>query len=191
MRQQVLAALAAVPFAAAAAPTDTPLATATAGAQLPLEHFTRHDEFGDVKISPDGEYLAMTAGRYGRSAIAFVRRSDRKVVGGAMRQAGVLAAAAIVALEQMVDRLAEDHANARLLAQALASCRGAQVAPVETNIVVATLEGRSAPDIVASLRTAGVLASAMDAQTLRLVTHRDVDRGDCERAAQAIERALA
>ncbi len=88
MRQQVLAALAAFPFAAAAAPADTPLATATAAAQLPLEHFTRHDEFGDAKISPDGEYLAMTAGKYGRSAIAFVRRSDRKVVGGARAPEG-------------------------------------------------------------------------------------------------------
>jgi threonine aldolase len=118
-------------------------------------------------------------------------RRVRKLLGGGMRQAGVLAAAGLVALETLVPRLAEDHANARLLAQALASCRGAQVAPVETNIVVATLQGRSAPDVVASLRTAGVLASAMDAETLRLVTHRDVDRGDCERAAQAIERALA
>jgi threonine aldolase len=118
-------------------------------------------------------------------------RRVRKLLGGGMRQAGVLAAAGLVALETLVPRLAEDHANARLLAQALASCRGAQVAPVETNIVVAMLEGRSAPDVVASLRTAGVLASAMDAQTLRLVTHHDVDRGDCERAAQVIERALA
>jgi len=57
--------------------------------------------------------------------------------------------------------------------------------------VVATLEGRSAPDAVAVLREAGVLATAMDARTLRLVTHRDVSREDCERAAVAVERALA
>ncbi len=118
-------------------------------------------------------------------------RRVRKLLGGGMRQAGVLAAAGLVALETLVPRLAEDHANARLLAQALGSGRGVRVAPVETNIVVATLEGRSAPDVVAALRAAGVLASAMDAGTLRLVTHRDVDRGDCERAAQAVERALA
>ncbi len=97
-----------------------------------------------------------------RERIAEARRV-RKLLGGGMRQAGVLAAAGLVALETLVPRLAEDHANARLLAQALGSGRGVRVAPVETNIVVATLEGRSAPDVVASLRTAGVLASAMDA----------------------------
>ncbi len=118
-------------------------------------------------------------------------RRVRKLLGGGMRQAGVLAAAGLVALETLVPRLAEDHATARLLAEALGGGRGVRVAPVETNIVVATLEGRSAPDVVASLRTAGVLANAMDAQTLRLVTHHDVDRGDCERAARVIERALA
>lgn len=107
-----------------------------------------------------------------------------------MRQAGVLAAAGLVALDTLVPRLAEDHANARLLGEALARGRGVRVAPVETNIVVATLEGRTAPDVVSALREAGVLASAMDALTLRLVTHRDVSREDCERAAWAIERAL-
>jgi dipeptidyl aminopeptidase/acylaminoacyl peptidase len=88
MRQQVVAALVAIAFAAGAAATDTTRAPGAAAAQLPLEHFTRHDEFGDVKISPDGEYLSMTAGKYGRSAIAFVRRSDRKVVGGARAPEG-------------------------------------------------------------------------------------------------------
>ncbi len=118
-------------------------------------------------------------------------RRTRKLLGGGMRQAGVLAAAGLVALESRVARLADDHANARLLAGALARGRGVRVEPVETNIVVAALEGRSAPELVASLRKAGVLASAMDAQTLRLVTHADVSREECERAAAAIERSLA
>jgi threonine aldolase len=107
-----------------------------------------------------------------------------------MRQAGILAAAALVALDTLVPRLADDHANARLLGEALGRGRGVTVAPVETNIVVATLEGRTAPDVVAALRAAGVLANAMDARTLRLVTHRDVGREDCARAAAAIERVL-
>jgi threonine aldolase len=107
-----------------------------------------------------------------------------------MRQAGVLAAAGLVALETLVPRLAEDHANARLLAEALGRGRGVRVAPVETNIVVATLEGRTAPGVVAALRAAGVLASAMDTRTVRLVTHRDISREDCGRAGAAIERAL-
>jgi threonine aldolase len=118
-------------------------------------------------------------------------RGARKLLGGGMRQAGILAAAGLVALDTLVARLADDHANARLLAEALGRARGVRVAPVETNIVVAGLEGRTAPDVVASLRERGVLASAMDARTLRVVTHHDVSREDCERAAAAIERSLA
>jgi threonine aldolase len=134
--------------------------------------------------APVGSLLASTRERIGEA------RRVRKLLGGGMRQAGVLAAAGLVALDTLVARLAEDHANARLLGDALAQRRGARVAPVETNIVVAQLEGRSAPDAVESLKGQGVLATAMDAQTLRLVTHHDVSRADCERAAQAIERAL-
>jgi threonine aldolase len=131
-----------------------------------------------------GSILASSRGR-----IEEARRA-RKLLGGGMRQAGVLAAAALVALDRMVARLADDHANARLLGQALARARGTKVAPVETNIVVATLSGRGAPEAVAALKQEGVLAIAMDARTLRLVTHRDVSRADCERAASVIERAL-
>jgi threonine aldolase len=124
-----------------------------------------------------------------RERIEKARRA-RKLLGGGMRQAGILAAAGLVALDTLVPRLAEDHANARLLGEALARGRGVRVAPVETNIVVATIEERTAPDAVATLRGEGVLAIAMDAHTLRLVTHRDVSRGDCERAAAVVERVL-
>jgi threonine aldolase len=117
-------------------------------------------------------------------------RSARKLLGGGMRQAGVLAAAGLVALDEMVARLAEDHANARLLAEALGRGKGVRVCPVETNMVVALLEGRTAPDVVASLRHEGVLATAMDGHTLRVVTHHDVSRDECVRAAAAIERVL-
>jgi len=125
-----------------------------------------------------------------RERIEGARRA-RKLLGGGMRQAGILAAAGLVALDGHVSRLAEDHANARLLGEALSRAKGVRVAPVETNIVVATLEARTAPEVVVALRERGVLAIAMDARTLRLVTHRDVTRLDCERAAAAIERALA
>jgi threonine aldolase len=117
-------------------------------------------------------------------------RRVRKQLGGGMRQAGILAAAGIVALETMIPRLADDHANARLLGEALAACSGARVAPVCTNIVVAALEARGAPEVVAALSQRGVLATAMDATTLRLVTHRDVGRADCERAATALAAVL-
>jgi len=118
-------------------------------------------------------------------------RRARKVLGGGMRQAGILAAAGLVALETAIEGLAEDHAHARLLGQALAGGRGVRVAPVETNIVVAELERRAAADVVRRLREEGVLAIAMDARTLRLVTHRDVSREQCEEAAATIGRVLA
>jgi len=118
-------------------------------------------------------------------------RRVRKQLGGGMRQVGILAAAGIVALDTMIPRLAEDHDNARLLASALARCRGLRVAPAPTNIVVATLDGRRAPDVVAAAAERGVLVTAMDAVTLRLVTHRDVARADCERAAAVLTQLLA
>jgi threonine aldolase len=135
--------------------------------------------------APVGSLIAGSRERIERA------RRVRKQLGGGMRQAGVLAAAGIVALETMVARLAEDHANARLLADALAACPGVRVVPVRTNIVVATLAGRGAPDVTAALAARGVLASAMDATTLRLVTHHDASRVDCERAAAALGDTLS
>jgi threonine aldolase len=134
--------------------------------------------------APAGSLVAST-----RERITEARRI-RKLLGGGMRQAGVLAAAGLVALETLVPRLAEDHANARLLGEGLARGRDVKLAPVETNIVVGVLEGRTAPEAVAALRDQGVLAAAMDAQTLRFTTHRDVSRADCERAAGIVEKVL-
>ena len=134
--------------------------------------------------APVGSLVASTRERIGEA------RRIRKLLGGGMRQAGVLAAAGLVALETLVPRLAEDHANARLLGEAFARGRGVTLAPVETNIVVGVLEGRTAAEAVAALREKGVLANAMDARTLRLTTHRDVSRADCERAAEIIEQTL-
>jgi threonine aldolase len=134
--------------------------------------------------APVGSVLASSRERIEKA------RRVRKLLGGGMRQAGVLAAAGLVALDTLVPRLADDHANARLLGDALGRAKGVRVAPVETNIVVGVLEGRTAPDVVAALRQEGVLATAMDARTLRLVTHRDVGREDCERAGAAIERVV-
>ena len=135
--------------------------------------------------APVGSLVAST-----RERIEEARRV-RKLLGGGMRQAGVLAAAGLVALDTLVSRLAEDHANARLLADALGRGRGVRVQPAQTNMVVATLEGRGAPELAALLKQQGVLGTAMDARTFRLVTHRDVSRADCERAARVIEQALA
>jgi threonine aldolase len=134
--------------------------------------------------APAGSLLASS-----RDRIQEARRI-RKQLGGGMRQVGVLAAAGLVALETLIPRLAEDHANARLLAGALAGCRGVTVAPVATNIVVAVLEERRAAEAAARLAEEGVRASVMDPRTLRLVTHADVSRSDCEKAAAALTRVL-
>lgn len=113
----------------------------------------------------------------------------RRRYGGAMRQAGVVAAAGIVAVEQMVDRLVDDHAHARLLAEAAHDAVGDKVVPPETNIVV--VEDVDAPALVAELGAAGVLAGSLGPRALRLVTHADVGRDDCRTAAGVLRTALA
>ena len=116
-------------------------------------------------------------------------RPLRKALGGGMRQAGILAAAGLIALEEMPGRLHEDHANAKLLAGALARVEGIGIdaRDVETNIVLLTTEA-SATEIVAAMKIHGVLSSAVGPHSVRLVTHRDVDAGACERAASVIAK---
>ena len=118
----------------------------------------------------------------------------RKMFGGGMRQVGVLAAAGLVALETMTARLADDHANARALATALAGIPGILLDPesVQTNIVIFELEEGvlDAPSLVAALREEGILAIAFGGRKIRLVTHNDVSRADCLAAADAISEAL-
>lgn len=117
-------------------------------------------------------------------------RRVRKQLGGGMRQVGVLAAAGLVGVETMVPRLAEDHAHARVLADALAGCPGVRVGNAPTNIVVAELSRRPAPEAQAEAARRGVLVSVMDDRTLRLVTHHDVSLADCERAAEILQEVL-
>jgi threonine aldolase len=116
-------------------------------------------------------------------------RLYRKALGGGMRQAGILAAAGLIALETMPARLHEDHANARLLAEALARMEGIVIDPetVETNIVIFHLAGdRSAPEFAARLKQRNILVSAFGPQAIRLVTHHDVDRAACLAAIDAL-----
>ena len=134
--------------------------------------------------APVGALLASSA------ELARQARRVRKQLGGGLRQSGILAAAGIVALESMRERLAEDHANARLLGEALARVAEVKVRPVVTNIVIGLLEKRSAPEAVTALAARGVRATAMDARTLRLTTHHDVSRADCEQAARLLGEAL-
>jgi threonine aldolase len=121
-------------------------------------------------------------------------RRFRKALGGGMRQAGVLAAAGLIALEHGPGRLHEDHANARLLAEALAKMERVEIDPdsVETNIVIFRLTGGvKAASVTARLKERGILASAFGANAIRLVTHLDVDRKACETAAAALAEEIA
>ena len=120
-------------------------------------------------------------------------RLYRKALGGGMRQAGVLAAAGLIALQQGPGRLHEDHANARLLAEALSHMEGVaiDVDAVETNIVIFRLTGGlSAAEVVAWLKAHGVLASTVGPDAIRLVTNLDVDRAACVTAAEALTEEI-
>jgi threonine aldolase len=110
-----------------------------------------------------------------------------------MRQAGVLAAAGLIALEEMPQRLSQDHRNARLLAEAVANEASAEVDldSVQTNIVIFALKGEGdAPAFCAALKQKGILSSAIGPHSVRLVTHYDVDRSACEEAAGLIVEQL-
>ena len=140
--------------------------------------------------------LAAPVGALLAGSEAFVARArrNRKLLGGGMRQAGILAAAGLVALDTMVDRLAEDHANARELARGLASMDGLHVAldTVQTNIVLleVTDPAWDAPGLVAALEGVGVLCSAFGPRRIRLVTHCDVTKQDVPEALGRIEQVL-
>jgi threonine aldolase len=120
-------------------------------------------------------------------------RRNRKLFGGGMRQAGIIAAGALHALRHHVDRLADDHANARRLAEGLAGRPRLAFSPedVETNIVLATAADGSAAEIVSELAAAGVLCAALDARTARFVTHLDVDREGVDAAIEAAGPVLS
>lgn len=120
-------------------------------------------------------------------------RRWRKLLGGGMRQAGIVAAAGLVALREMVDRLEEDHRHARILAEELAAWPGLQVdlSTVQTNIVKVTVtrEDLDAPALSARFEAAGVKVSALGPRFIRLVTHKDVSREDVEEALRRMREA--
>ncbi|HEY1240796.1 MAG TPA: GntG family PLP-dependent aldolase [Bryobacteraceae bacterium] len=139
--------------------------------------------------APVGSMLAGPADAIARG------RLYRKRLGGGMRQAGVIAAAGIVALEETPKRLADDHLNAKFLAEGLARIRGVQVDPakVMTNIVIFNVSGTgmASPDISLRLKQSGVLINGINDREMRAVTHYDVDRAGCEQALGAMAQAVA
>lgn len=121
-------------------------------------------------------------------------RRARKILGGGMRQAGIIAAAGIVALEQMVDRMADDHANARRLAEGLAEIPGIVINPetVQTNIVYFDLgtEAITVQDLLAGLEREGVRILDTGPSRFRAVTHYGIEREDIETALAAFQRVM-
>ncbi|MGI8746226.1 MAG: threonine aldolase family protein [Bryobacteraceae bacterium] len=134
--------------------------------------------------APVGSMLAGTEEAIARG------RLYRKRLGGAMRQAGVLAAAGLIALEEMPKRLAEDHANARLLAAAVAVLPGVRLDParVRTNIVIfdVTGTGLSSTDFSTQCANQGLRVSTANPACVRMLTHLNVSRADCERAIEVL-----
>jgi len=121
-------------------------------------------------------------------------RHFRKSLGGGMRQGGILAAAGLIALEEMPARLEEDHRNACVLAEAVTGQKSAEIdmTTVQTNIVIFKLtKGKDSAAFVAAMKELGVLTSAIGPRSVRFVTHFDVSREDCERAAKAAGQLLA
>jgi threonine aldolase len=139
--------------------------------------------------APVGSMLVGTAEAMERA------RLYRKRLGGGMRQAGVLAAPGLIALEQMPARLHEDHANARFLAEGLARIEGMKIDPrrVQTNILIFDVTGTGQDGAAFSrlLKTRGVLANAVSAAAVRFVTHYDVSRAGCETALGACEEIVS
>jgi threonine aldolase len=119
----------------------------------------------------------------------------RKALGGGMRQAGIIAAAGIVALHTMIDRMAEDHLNARVLAEGLSPVAGIEVRPVKrrTNMVVFEVAGnaQAAAAFAVSLKQRGVLVGARGPTAFRAVTHYGISRGDINRAVVVASEAAA
>jgi threonine aldolase len=122
-------------------------------------------------------------------------RSYRKQLGGGMRQAGVLAAAGLIALEDMRSRLSEDHGNARMLADGVSNLPGVELEPakVVTNIVIFDIGGaRLKPaELLAQAKSDGVLVSGVGGTRIRLVTHYDVTREDCVKALKVLTNLLS
>ncbi len=134
---------------------------------------------------------SLIAGRHGDISRA---KRARRMFGGAMRQSGILAAAGLFALDHNLARLTEDHANARLLAEKLAELRGVELdlATVQSNIVIFRM-AEGAPDaatIVARAQDVGVLVSAFGLRIVRVVTHLDVSRDQCRRAADRLAEII-
>lgn len=168
------------------------LFNASVATGLPVTAWTEHATSVQVCLSKG---LAAPVGSLVAGASAYVDRVRRvrKMLGGGMRQTGVLAAAGLVAFAEMIDRLAEDHANAQILAGGLSRLHGVLLDPsrVQTNIVVFRLAGSLDADaLVREVERAGVRIINLGGGRLRAVTHYGISAADCRRAVDACARGL-
>ena len=122
----------------------------------------------------------------GNAALIARARRWRKMLGGGMRQAGIVAAAGLYALDHHIERLAEDHANARALAEGLSGIEGLTVTPPQSNMVFVGLSPELATGLSEALRDRGIAASFWPGGRMRWVTHLDVDRGAVDEAIAAV-----
>ena len=164
------------------------LFNAVVASGTPVREIARHFDSVSVCFSkglgaPVGSALAGS-----HDFVARARRA-RKMLGGGMRQAGLLAAAAMYALDHHVERLADDHANARRLADGLARIPGIAVVPPQTNIVFANVAGGRTEALLAHLKQCGVLATGLIG--LRFVTHLDVDAQGVDRTVSAVAKFMS
>lgn len=166
---------------------------ASLAAGIPVKEYAKHCDsvmfcLSKGLCSPVGSMLVSD-----QATIDYARRL-RKALGGGMRQAGVLAACGLISLTRMVDRLKEDHARARKLAEAIHDLPGITLNPaeVETNIIVFYFNHPkiTIPELLARLKEKGILALGVFGG-VRLVTHKDVDDEDVERAIKAFREILA
>jgi len=161
------------------------LATETSEAELARPFDTISVCFSKGLGAPVGSALVGS-----RDTLSAARRF-RKMLGGGMRQAGILAAGALFALEHQRQRLGLDHDAAKLLARRLAQLTGVRVVPPETNIVSLAMDELSAERVVAEARSRGVLLNATGPRSLRAVTHLDLSVADVERAGERLCDAIA
>ncbi len=163
------------------------LFNAAVASGVPAADIARHFDSVSVCFSKG---LGAPAGSALVGSRAFIAKAHRirKMLGGGMRQAGVLAAAALHALDHHVERLAEDHANARALAEGLQGLPGVTVQAPQTNILFVDLAPAKAAGAVERLRAAGVLCTGL--YRLRFVTHLDVSADDIARATAVLREHL-
>ena len=163
------------------------LFNAVVASGTPVQDIARHFDSVSVCFSKG---LGAPVGSALVGSKAFIARAHRvrKMLGGGMRQAGVLAAAALFALDHHVERLAEDHQHARLLAEGLQGLAGVTVQAPQTNILFVDLAPEKAAGVVDRLRAAGVLCTGL--YRLRFVTHLDVSAADIQRAVTVLRTAL-